>query len=268
MNAPSPWSRRVRLARFVLDPRNAKVSAQKIVQRRHAVAEHEPAVAWADAIAVDSDAWIRSRDAGLADEAERAVAEAEAAERSHQRIAEMGGAADCALAYWLVRHLQPDVVVETGVAAGWSSRAFLTALEANGHGRLLSSDLPYPGMTDSDAMVGVVVPEGLRDRWRLDLDGDDKNLRRFVRTLTRIDLFHFDSDKSRAGRSRAMALVEPLLTPSTVVVMDDIGDNLWFRDWVAGSNWNHEVLRSGGKFVGIATRTGDLRLSHGPASAA
>jgi hypothetical protein len=56
--------------------------------------------------------------------------------------------------YVAVRTLQPRVVVETGVASGWSSAHILRALEANGAGVLHSIDLP-------NVQEGSVLPAGL-----------------------------------------------------------------------------------------------------------
>lgn len=261
MNSRQRVHRAMGLARFVLDPRNLAISVEKVRHRSGATAETADAHAWAESVAVSSDSWIRERDPALADEALTAVAAAEAdAEQRLKDRPPLGGAGACALLYWLVRKLEPGVVVETGVAAGWSSLAVLSALEANGKGRLLSSDLPYPGLSDAAAHVGVAVPDDLRDRWRLDLDGDAKNLPRFARVLDHIDLFHFDSDKSRAGRDRALRLLSDLLDERSVIVMDDISDNLWFRDWVASTGEPYVVLRLDNKHVGIATRRPGLEI--------
>lgn len=253
--------RAVGIAKFVLNPRHLPITLEKIRQRPRATAETAAAHAWAESRAIDSNLWIRTRDASLADEALAVVAQAEteARHRPEDRPA-LGGPGACALLYWLVRTLRPHVVVETGVAAGWSSRAILASLDANGTGRLLSSDLPYPGLRDAAAYVGVVVPEELKDRWRLDLDGDAKNLSRYVRVLEHVDLFHFDSDKSRAGRERAVRLLGSLLDRSSVLVMDDIGDNLWFSDWVATTRTPYAVLRHDNKYIGIASHRPGLEL--------
>ena len=89
--------------------------------------------------------------------------------------------ADYQLLYFLIRYHQPERVVETGVAAGFSSQAILAALEANGgDGRLWSSDLPYVRKRASSSLVGVLVDERLRRRWHLRLDGDRSALPQFA----------------------------------------------------------------------------------------
>ncbi|RMG98790.1 MAG: hypothetical protein D6705_04785, partial [Deltaproteobacteria bacterium] len=130
------------------------------------------AAAWAEEL--DADLWAEAREVA-----------AEVAARGAEAVARlglpMGGAADTALLYFVVRHRRPNVVVETGVAAGFSSFAILSALERNGRGELWSSDFPYVRLPNPATAVGCAVPEALRHRWHLHLRGDVRNLRRIVR---------------------------------------------------------------------------------------
>lgn len=179
----------------------------------------------------------RALDPSLWDEAQRFAADLEQRHRSEferlRRTIRLGGGADHRLLYFLTRLTRPTVVVETGVAAGWSSAAVLAALERNQHGHLWSSELVYdrPWLhADYRPYVGMVVDEALKDRWTLLLDGDRANLPRILDTCGPVDLFHFDSDKTVAGREFAFSIVGPQFADGTVVVVDDIADNLHFRD--------------------------------------
>lgn len=150
----------------------------------------------------------------------------------------LGGGGDHRLLYFLTRLTRPTVVVETGVAAGWSSAAILAAMHRNGHGHLWSSELVYdrPWLHDDyRPFVGMVVDPALHDRWTLLLDGDRANLPAILDASGPIDLFHFDSDKSLEGRRFAFELVQPNLAREAVVVVDDINDNLHFRRLAASS---------------------------------
>lgn len=156
------------------------------------------------------------------------------------------------LLYFLTRYLRPSTVVETGVAAGYSSRAFLTALDANGHGRLYSSDFPYFRIRDAERFIGVLVPEHRRSRWDLHLDGDAANLPRILAKAPRVDIFHYDSDKSYSGRQSALRLVQPHLHAASIVVFDDIQDNPFFHDYVRTldpAGWR--VFEFEDKYVGM-----------------
>ena len=61
---------------------------------------------------------------------------------------------------------------------------------------------------------------------------------------------HYDSDKSIGGRAFAMEAIAPKLAPGAAVVMDDIDDNTYFRDWAARPGRRARVFARGGKFVG------------------
>lgn len=72
--------------------------------------------------------------------------------------------------YVLVRHLKPDLVVETGVRGGFSSAHLLRALERNDRGRLVSIDVGDRSLLPDDLAdpeVGWIVPRPLRRRWDL-----------------------------------------------------------------------------------------------------
>jgi predicted O-methyltransferase YrrM len=171
--------------------------------------------------------------------AERHPAEWTHAEQAFRRCqGKMGGPAHVDLLHHVVLHLRPQHVVETGVAAGWSSLAILTALEDNQRGRLTSVDMPYP-KRNNEELVGCVVPEALRARWVLVRLPDRDALPGILRE-NEIQLAHYDSDKSYDGRMFAYHLIFGALQPGGVLVSDDVEDNLAFRDFarsVARQPW-------------------------------
>lgn len=153
------------------------------------------------------------------------------------------------LLYFLTRLLRPSIVVETGVAAGYSSESFLQALKVNGGGRLLSSDLPLFRFSQPERFVGALVDPALREGWELHLDGDRRNLPKMVAGIHHVDLFHYDSDKTRSGRDFAVSLLAPKLG---VLVMDDVSDNGWFRDYTVSTDKSWRVFQPApGYFVGL-----------------
>lgn len=166
----------------------------------------------------------------------------------------MGGAGACCLLYFLVRKKRPACVVETGVALGYTSATFLEALKRNGGGRLLSSDFPYPGITNSEDYIGLVVPKDLKTGagWELLIEGDDANLPKLAALIDHIDLFHYDSDKSYSGRNRALDALESKITDSTLVVFDDIHENNHFRDYCQKRpHLSRRIFRFRNKFIGL-----------------
>jgi predicted O-methyltransferase YrrM len=163
---------------------------------------------------------------------------------------DLGGGGAYPLLHFLVRLRKAAIVVETGVAAGWSSRAILEALAMNGTGKLYSSDFPYFRFENPEQYIGFVVPEELRTEWVLDVRGDEVALPAIAKQVPLIDIFHYDSDKSSAGRRFAMQVVSPLLGPESIVLMDDIQDNVFFRDYVSEHDLEPVVFEFEGKFVG------------------
>lgn len=160
----------------------------------------------------------------------------------------IGGGGDYRFLYWLVRLYEPRVVVETGVAAGWTSQAILSALSRNGQGELHSSDFPYFRVSNPEKYIGCVVDKELKYRWHLHLDGDAKSLPKIVEATPKIDIFHYDSDKSYSGRTIAVSLIRPHLRAGGLIVMDDIVDNSWFQDYVEREKVPFTII---GKRVGV-----------------
>lgn len=171
------------------------------------------------------------------------------------RKAAKGGGGDVRVLHFLTRLLRPEVAVETGVAAGWSTVAILTAMEENGFGQLWSSDLTYErrGAGRFDLDPGVLVPDRLRNRWTLLTEGDEVNIPEILRAVRKIDLVHYDSDKSVRGRRSVFSEVVPRLRSGAVIVVDDIGDNGHFRSLWRSLRWPGCVLQKGTGHVGILT---------------
>jgi predicted O-methyltransferase YrrM len=253
------------IARNALRPGYLRVMASKLVgrvtDRPHAAREHE-ATAWAAARAHTADQLAGAINAELWEEAKELAVRLELAGRDQLAVLEEDprqGGGHAALLYFLVRATNAEVAVETGVALGFSTAAILRAMAANGRGHLYSSDFPAFRHRDPERHVGCLVDDNLRDRWTLDPRGDRKALEQIVKLVDRIDLFHYDSDKTYRARERAVRRVEPLLAPDAVVIMDDIQDNLFFRDHVEARGVDYEVVEYEGKYLGIiglATRGG------------
>lgn len=208
---------------------------------------------WCRAQTSDPESWALALDAKIWNEAKRFARDqkAVASERLNQLGLDLGGGGAYDLLYFLVRVLRPDTVVETGVAAGFSSRAMLSALRENGHGKLYSSDFPYFRLPDPEKFVGYIVEPDLRDRWELHTRGDQVNLQEISLKIERVDLFHYDSDKSVAGRNSALVTMNPLFHDTTLIIYDDIQDNGHFRRLVEQSGQPYLVFEFEGKWLGL-----------------
>ncbi len=165
---------------------------------------------------------------------------------------DLGGGGAYPLLYFIVRFSKPRVVVETGVAAGFSTYAILDALNKNQKGHLHSSDFPYFRLPNPTQFIGIVVPDYLKKRWSLYTKGDHFNLKMISKCVNDIKIFHYDSDKSYKGRSSAFSVLRNHLSSKTWVIIDDIQDNSFFYDLVSKKpheNWR--VFRFEGKWVGL-----------------
>ena len=240
------------IARNATRPDYLPVMARKLAGRLRP-SHRSAALRWCAEVAEDLPRFASSLDPALWAEAEEFGREFRARARAQLAAlgVELGGGGHFQLVYFLVRHLQPTVVLETGVAAGWTSSAILTALERNGGGTLYSSDFPYFRLEEPERYVGCLVEDRLRGDWHLGVKGDRANLAEFLPEIDRIDFVHYDSDKTAEGRTYALERIAPKLAPGAPVMMDDIDDNTFFRDWVASSGRPYRVFARGRKYVGL-----------------
>jgi predicted O-methyltransferase YrrM len=182
-----------------------------------------------------------------------------AQECAYQSLGSVGSlqqAAGLNLLYALTRHLKPQRVVETGVAAGWSSLAILLALQESGQGFLYSIDRPDMRLPRNyDRFVGAAVPNHLFERWDLILGSDRDRIPQVLsRTGKQINLSHYDSDKSYYGRLWAYCKIWEYLSNGGLLVSDDISDNLAFRDFCWEVEAEPVVVRKEAdkdRFVGV-----------------
>lgn len=98
--------------------------------------------------------------------------------------------------YTIVKALNPEKAVETGVHVGVSTTVILSALN---RGMLYSIDIrrtieePFEP-TLNGLEVGFLVPEELRQRWRLIIGDSRKVLRKLLDELGEIQFFMHDSE--------------------------------------------------------------------------
>ena len=113
--------------------------------------------------------------------------------------------------YSLIRELKPTIVVETGVFDGFYTACFLKAICDNYQldnikGRLFSIDLPAYGEIEystsehkhrktlpPNCEPGWVIPEELREWWRLLLGPSQEHLPKLLEDVGEVDVFFHDS---------------------------------------------------------------------------
>ncbi|WP_419869070.1 class I SAM-dependent methyltransferase [Chryseobacterium sp. CT-SW4] len=161
----------------------------------------------------------------------------------------MGGAGALELIYYSCAYTEAKNVLETGVAYGWSSLASLLYLDQH-TGTLFSSDMPYLGQ-DSDQYVGYIVPEKLKNNWKLFRYADKESLPKIFAENKIFDVVHYDSDKSYNGRMWAYKELYAHLRSGGVFISDDIGDNSAYQDFCESHNIDTLVIEFEGKYVGV-----------------
>jgi len=149
-----------------------------------------------------------------------------------------GGGGNEFILYYIVRRLKPNVVIESGVSAGISTRSILEALEKNKKGDLYSSDLQlYLDKKD----IGILVTKELRHRWKLFDKGDEINLPIILKQINEIDIVYYDSGKSYSGKKIFFDRILSNFTPN-VIIVDDIDRDYWFRDFTKKNSYDYIIV--------------------------
>jgi predicted O-methyltransferase YrrM len=163
----------------------------------------------------------------------------------------LGGEGDINLLYNIVLMEKSKFILETGVAFGWSSMAILLAQKDIINSILVSVDMPYP-KKNNEKYVGLVIPEKLKNKWNLIREPDINGIKKALNILNgKIDLCHYDSDKSYEGRKYAYPLIWKSLKDGGYFISDDIEDNSFFAEFVNKNKLNYEVIKCNEKYVGI-----------------
>jgi predicted O-methyltransferase YrrM len=140
--------------------------------------------------------------------------------------------------YAVLRQLQPEIAVETGVANGFSTAFSLLALEHNGAGHLHSVDLPrevgrdyeegtfYEGEgragIPAGAEPGWLIPAELKRRWTLIPGRTQDELAPLLERLGTIDSFMHDSEHSFECMWFEFNEAWPHLREGGVLLSDDV----------------------------------------------
>ena len=144
------------------------------------------------------------------------------------------GGAQRELIYVLIRLLQPENFVETGVFDGLSSAYILEAMRENGKGHLSSIDLPahtvFKHSTNDKEMgtippgtdPGWVIPDYLRERHTLHLGDAKKLLEPMLKKLGNIDVFLHDSMHTYEHMHWEYSVVYPYIVKNGLLLSDDI----------------------------------------------
>lgn len=256
---------------------NARTTGSFLVMTRKLLSRFEPntrgaSLEWiGEQYVFSTEQFCRTRDVDLWEEAEQEARKIDglaSATLSGLSIS-LGGGGNYILGYFYARFLRPEVIFETGVAAGWTSVALLRAIRRNGFGLLFSSDFPYFRLEEPEKYVGILAKGEDISRWKLDLRGDKVALRDFTSALAgeKISLIHYDSDKSVRGRREAVRELLPHVSDKCVLIMDDVQDNLFFRNLVNHYSLEYSIIEFLGKYLGVVENFGSQMAAGGFAGA-
>lgn len=140
--------------------------------------------------------------------------------------------------YVLIRLIRPEMVVETGVNNGFSTRFLLLALERNGQGMLHSIDMPTPNedVRKLGKEIGWLVPDHLRARWKLHLGDARVLLPQLLPALGAMDIFIHDSLHTYEHMLFEYRTAWPYLQPGGMLLSDDTDFNTAFSEFAAEVN--------------------------------
>ena len=152
------------------------------------------------------------------------------------------------LIYNLLLNLKPKDIIEFGVANGWSTLAILKACEKNKYGNLTSIDMPYY-FENAKLLIANLVEKKAYHNWKL-LIGPQVNFFNQFKNK-KFDFCHYDSDKSYQGRMYAYSKIWDSLKKKSVLLSDDISDNMAFFHFCKNKSKTPYVIKFKKKYLGL-----------------
>ncbi len=136
----------------------------------------------------------------------------------------------CRLLYFLVKFSQADVIVETGVANGFSSSYILLALDSLNKGKLISIDylvMPW----HAKEKVGQAIPEPLRKWHELIIGNSMTELEKLKNRTKYFDIFMHDSSHTYKHMMNEYQIVWLHLKNGGFLLSDDVSQNDAFLEF-------------------------------------
>jgi Methyltransferase domain len=162
-----------------------------------------------------------------------------------------GESALCRAAWCVSLHTRPEVVVETGVAHGVTTRVVLEALTQNELGHLWSIDLPFPFDQQLHAETAVAVTDACRARWSY-LEGSSRQrLTPLVAQVGQIELFIHDSLHTAKNTMFEMEQVASAMQVGGVMLIDDIESHEGFATFAGKHPAYRTLVCSPGDKMGL-----------------
>ncbi len=134
----------------------------------------------------------------------------------------------CRAAWCTVLHARPDVVIETGVAHGVTSRIVLEALQRNDRGHLWSIDLPHPLDHQLHGQTGAAVSDACRARWSYLEGSSHQRLPPLAAEVGHVEVFIHDSLHTARNTLFEMDQAASAMLPGGIMLIDDIATHNGF----------------------------------------
>lgn len=145
--------------------------------------------------------------------------------------------------YSIIRKFKPKIVIETGVANGYSTRIILSALNRNKQGRRISVEVKKD--------VGLLLSGMDKSRWTLVVDKPRRNLRRAINSVKRVDVFIHDSDHTYKNMMFEFETVYDKMSERGFIMSDDVNWNAAFMRFSKRTGLQPMIFPSPKKSFGV-----------------
>ena len=144
--------------------------------------------------------------------------------------------------YILCRILKPRNIIETGVAYGLSSIYILKALDSNKSGTLHSIDAVFRPWQEKN-MIGAIIPNELRKRWKFNLGKSNDVLEEIFNRIDNVDIFIHDSLHTYKNMMFEFDCAERNLDDNGMIISDDVLDNDAFFDFTNKKGLHNHLIK-------------------------
>lgn len=134
----------------------------------------------------------------------------------------------CRAVWCATVHTRPEVVIETGVAHGVTSRVVLEALTVHDRGQLWSIDLPHPFNHELHSQIGIAVTDACRVRWSYVEGSSKQRLPGLITQVGNVQIFIHDSLHTARNTLFEMNQAARVMRPGGVMLVDDISTHRGF----------------------------------------
>jgi hypothetical protein len=157
----------------------------------------------------------------------------------------------CRAVWCTVLHTRPEVVIETGVAHGVTSRVVLEALRRNDRGHLWSIDLPHPLDRQLHAETGAAITDDCRARWSY-LEGSSRHrLPSLVAEVGQVWMFIHDSLHTAKNTLFEMEQTASAMPPGGIMLVDDIAGHDGFAKFASRHSEYQTIVCPSADRVGL-----------------